>query len=101
MLAREVLLDQKRIHRKARVDAVGHECHFCHLLHNHGVVNGLVRIFAPGKGAVVLDEDAGGVDRVDCAETEAVYNHVARLELILAFNLGFVMSAVQGIALWK
>ena len=47
VLAREVFLDEKRIHRGVRIDGKRNECHLGHLLHDDSVVNGVVGILTP------------------------------------------------------
>ena len=60
-----MLIQQHLIHRhnagRQGKAAIGH---FGDFFHNHGVVNGILRIAAPAKGAVIIDKYAGNLQGV-------------------------------------
>ena len=98
MLAAEVLLDEQRVHRRGGVHAERDKSHLGHLLHHYGVVDGVVGVLAPGERTMVLHEHTGGVDGVDVATLDAVYNHHTGLFLILGhLTLGHITGAGNGI----
>ena len=90
MLAHVMLLDEKRIHRQGRVHRVGDESHFGTLLHDLGVVDGIVGRGAPGERSVVLHQHGRRVVGVDLTDIQnLIDDHVTRLQFIVALHLSF------------
>ena len=100
MLAAEVFLHEERIHGRVGVDAERDEGHLGDLLHDDGVIDGIVGILAPGEWSVVFHQHTGGVHRVDVAVDDPVDDDSARLLSYSAIWLS-TMSPVQGISSWK
>lgn len=88
MLAHKVLVHQVAVYRlQMRVDAAGYPRHSRHLLHHHGIMHGIVRIFTPGEGAMLIDHYPRPVQRF--ALTQGFNDHPAGIEFVLPLHLLF------------
>ena len=88
MLAHVVLLDQKGIHRRLRIDTEGYEGHLGALLHHLGVVDSVIGRGAPRERTMILDQNGWSMVGVDLADVQdLVDNDVARLEFVLSLDL--------------
>ena len=88
VLAVVVLLHEQGIHGESGIHAEGDEGHLGALLHDFGVINGIVGRGTPGEGAVVLDQHGGSVVGIDLADVQdLIHDDVASLQLVLSLDL--------------
>ena len=99
MLAVEMFLDKKRIHRESGIDLIREISHLGDLFQNNGIVYGVGGISTPSKRPVIAHQYAGRMYRVDFLETS--HNDSSGFFFVVAFDLGPDISAVHGIASWK
>ena len=86
MLAQIVLVQQDLLHGAvAGVEHQGVVVHKGDLLHDHRIVDGVLRVSTPGEHAVAVDQHAG--DGHGVLALEGLDDHVARLQLILPVDL--------------
>jgi hypothetical protein len=73
--------------------------HFGYLLHNNGVVYGVVSRLAPGKRAMVFDQDSRHLNGINVFES--LHNNQAGFFSYSPITSSSFMSRVQGISRLK
>ena len=80
-----MLFDQSCVHRHSGIERVADESHFCDLFDHYAVVDRFAGRFPPCEGAVVGDQHAGRVQRIERAEPFG--DDPAGLEFVFPFDL--------------
>ena len=81
----------------AGVHLAGQQGHFGNFFQHHGVVDGLGRILAPGKGTVAVADDPRHRHRIDLAAGEGFNNDFAGVFLVILVQLFFGQVAGAGL----
>ena len=90
------VLERLRSGLNTGIDGFGTVGHFCHLFQHNRVVNGLMGVLSPGKGAVVLAENCRNSNRILSHRLKFIYNQMTGIFLIGLVDFLFGQTAQAG-----